>query len=84
MVVIDWLDAVCAGGSEWQDMEDITTAVANGPTLVRSVGVLLEDSDSHVAVIDTIILDGDAGGCVHVIPRGMVVEMHKVWSPPNE
>lgn len=84
VVVIDWMDAVCAGGSEWQDLEDITAAVSNGPTMVRSVGVLLEDCESHVAVIDTIILDGAAGGCVHVIPRGMVVNMHRVWSETHE
>lgn len=82
LVVIDWVDAVCTGGSEWQTTEDISEAVESGPSMVRTAGLLLENNDSYVAVIDTIILDGEAGGYVHVIPRGMIKRM-TVYGDPH-
>lgn len=83
-MVVDWVDAVCTGGSEWQTTEEIAEAVANGPSMVRSCGMLIESNDSFVAIIDTIILDGDAGGYVHVIPRGMVVRVTDYGVPHAE
>lgn len=84
LVVIDWVDAVCTGGSEWQTIEEISEAVENGPSMVRSAGLLVESNDTFVALLDTIILDGDAGGYVHVIPRGMVVRMKDYGVPHAE
>ena len=80
MVVVDWYDAVCTGGSEWQTMEDVSEALANGPSLVRSVGMLVANEPGYIALVDTCILDGDCCGYVHVIPRGMVVAIHEVWN----
>jgi hypothetical protein len=79
VVVVDWLDAVCTGGSEWQTSEDIDDAVESGPSMVRSVGILLKQCPEYVALIDTMIMNGDAGGCVHVIPTGMILKVWKVW-----
>jgi hypothetical protein len=75
VVVVEWLDAVCTGGSEWQTFEDIEEAAEKGPSLVRSVGMLVKNAPDYVALTDTIIMDGDAGGYVHVIPKGMIVTM---------
>ena len=75
VVVVEWLDAVCTGGSEWQTFEDIEEAAEKGPSLVRSVGMLVKNAPDYVALTDTIIMDGDAGGYVHVIPKGMIVAM---------
>ena len=80
VVVVDWYDAVCTGGTEWQDLNDMVEALETGPSLVRSVGMLVCDEDTNIALIDTLILDGDACGYVHVIPRGMVHSMTEVWS----
>lgn len=79
VVVVDWYDAVCTGGSEWQTMEEVSEALSNGPSLVRSVGMLVANEPGHIALVDTCILDGDCCGYVHVIPRGMVVAIHEVW-----
>ena len=74
IVVVDWLDAVTSGGSEWQTFEDIQEAVDNGPAMVRTVGMLLKQTADYVAICDTLQSDeqGDSGGAVHVIPMGMV------------
>ena len=83
-MVVDWVDAVCTGGSEWQTIEEIQDAVERGPSLVRSCGILLKDDPGYIALIDTLILDGDAGGYVHVIPRGMIVAVHSIWEETDE
>lgn len=80
VVVVDWLDAVCTGGTEWQSLEELTEALEAGPSLVRSVGMLVANEPTHIALLDTLILDGDACGYVHVIPRGMVQSISEVWS----
>jgi hypothetical protein len=75
IVCVDWYDAVCSGGANWQTAEDIEEAITNGPSKVRTVGMLLKQTALFVAVCDTIILDGSAGGYVHVIPTGMIDKM---------
>ena len=80
VVVVDWWDAVCTGGTEWQTLEELNEALESGPSLVRSVGMLVADEPTHIALLDTLILDGDACGYVLVITRGMVITMEEVWS----
>ena len=75
MVCVDWVDAVCSGGSDWQSFEDIEEAVSNGPSKVRTVGMLLKETEEFIALCDTIIMDGDSGGYVHVIPKGMILTL---------
>jgi hypothetical protein len=72
VVCCEWHDAVCTGGSEWQSFEEIEEAVNSGPSMVRSVGILLANAEDYIAITDTIILDGSHGGYVHVIPKGMI------------
>ena len=55
-----WVDAVCTGGSEWQSMEELEEAVERGPSLVRTCAYLVKDCPEYIALVDTIILDGDA------------------------
>lgn len=80
IVDVDWLDAVCTGGSEWQTQEEVTEAVLAGPSRVRSVGYLIHEDDNYIAIVDTIITDGDSCGYVHVIPRGMVRSIRRLNS----
>ena len=63
IVDVDWLDAVCTGGSEWQTQEEVTEAILAGPSRVRSVGYLIYEDDKYIAIVDTIITDGDSCGC---------------------
>lgn len=43
---------------------------------VHTVGYLMHSDDTRIAVCDTIQEDGAAGGYVHLIPHGMVVELN--------
>lgn len=73
IVCVDWYDAVCSGGSHWQSFEEIEEAVTSGPSKVRTVGMVLKETEDYIAICDTLILDGDSGGYVHVIPSGMII-----------
>lgn len=73
-----WIDAVCTGGSEWQTMEEMEEAVERGPSLVRTCGYLVKECDEYIALVDTIILDGDACGYVHVLPMGMIKHISRL------
>tara|TARA_Y100001938_G_scaffold146385_1_gene225136 strand:+ start:1994 stop:2281 length:288 start_codon:yes stop_codon:yes gene_type:complete len=75
IVCIDWYDAVCSGGPHWQSFDDIEEAITNGPSKVRTVGMVLKQTDDYIAICDTIILDGESGGYVHVIPSGMIITL---------
>ena len=61
-------------------MDELQAALDNGPSLVRSVGILVADEPTHIALIDTLILDGEECGYVHIIPRGMIQAVREVWS----
>lgn len=78
IVIIDWWDAVCSGGTGWQTFEDIEEAASTGPAKVRTVGILLTKAPHYVAVCDTLMLHGDSGGYVHVIPTGMIETMRVI------
>ena len=78
IVILDWWDAVCTGSAAWQHLDDVQEALDTGPSLVRTVGMLVADEPTHVALMDTVILDGDACGYVHVIPRGMIARMQRI------
>lgn len=75
LVCLEWMDAVCCGGAHWQSFDDMEEAILNGPSKVRTVGMLLKQTENYVAICDTIIMDGDSGGYVHVIPTGMISSM---------
>ena len=79
-----WLDAVCTGGSEWQTMEEMEEAVERGPSLVRTCGFLVKDDPEYIAIVDTFILDGDACGYVHVLPRGMIKQVTRLETSYDE
>ena len=83
IVVIDWWDAVCSGGTDWQSDEDIKEAAAKGPSKIRTVGMLLVRAPNYVAVCDTLSLDGESGGYVHVIPVGMIESLRIMQWPKS-
>lgn len=81
VVCVDWIDAVCSGSSSWQTFEEIEEAVENGPSKVRTVGMLIKATPEYVALCDTLMLDGDSGGYVHIIPRGMIQSLRTLQWP---
>ena len=83
IAIVDWCDAVCSGGPGWQTFEEISEAITNGPSLVRTVGMLLKRTDHYIAICDTLQADGDSGGSVHVIPVGMIRSIRVLKCPEN-
>jgi hypothetical protein len=78
LICVDWVDAVCSGGPEWQSIDEIQEVLETGPSNVRTVGMLVKQTADYVAVCDTIILDGSSAGSVHIIPSGMVKSLRKL------
>lgn len=78
LVLVEWYDAVCVGGSEWQSFDEVVDALTKGPSLIRSVGFLVENNSTFLALVDTIAFDGDVTGYVHIIPKGMVSKLHSL------
>ena len=78
LVLVEWYDAVCVGGSEWQGFDDVVEALSKGPSLIRSVGFLVENNSTFLALVDTMAVDGDVTGYVHIIPKGMVFKLYNL------
>ena len=72
IVLVEWWDALCVGGTEWQSCEEVAEAIEKGPALIRSVGYLIEQNTTFVALVDTLSVGGDSTGYLHIIPNGMV------------
>lgn len=74
IVRVKWVDAQTTGGSGWQDADDMVEAMYSPAPFVYTVGYLMHRDDQRIAICDTIQEDGMAGGYVHLIPNGMIVE----------
>lgn len=83
-VDVTWVDAVCTGGSEWQTFEEADEAILNGPSYVRTCAFLVHECNKFIALVDTVITDGDACGYVHVIPKGMVMSITRLKDVLND
>ena len=79
IVHVKWVDAQTSGGSGWQDADDMMEAAKAPAPFVHTVGYLMHTDDQRIAVCDTIQEDGTAGGYVHLIPHGMVIELNTLY-----
>ena len=79
IVHIKWIDAQTSGGSGWQDAEDMMAAAEGPAPYVHTVGYVMHMDDTRVAVCDCIQEDGAAGGYVHLIPHGMIIELNVLY-----
>lgn len=75
LVHVIWVDAQTSGGTGWQDAVDMVEAMKAPAPLVHTVGFLMHEDENRIAVCDTIQADGTAGGYVHLIPTGMLMEL---------
>ena len=74
IIRVKWVDAQTTGGSGWQDAEDMVEAMYSPAPFVYTVGYLMHRDEQRIAICDTIQGDGMAGGYVHLIPNGMIVD----------
>lgn len=42
--------------------------------MILTVGVLVNETDTQLSIMSTIIEDGSAGGQIHIIPKGWIIE----------
>lgn len=73
-VVIYWGDAFCHGDASWTPAEEILEYSQQDPSVIMTAGVLVNETETQVSVMSTIIEDGSSGGQVHVIPKGWILE----------
>jgi len=72
-VAIIWGDAFCKGDASWTEAEDLFAAAQQEPSKILTAGVLVRETTTTLSVMSTIIEDGQAGGQIHVIPKGWVI-----------
>ena len=72
IVEVIWVDAETLGDSTWQDIEEIKQRAKDNPPVMRTVGFVLHESDTHISVTDS--LGENECGHMTKIPIGMVTE----------
>ena len=75
IVHVEWIDAQTTGGSGWQDSADMVEAMYAPAPHVHTCGYLMHSDEHRIAICDTIQADGAAGGYVHLIPNGMIIDI---------
>ena len=71
-----WGDAFCHGDASWTPAEDILEHVQHDPSVILTAGVVVNETDRAISIMSTIIEDGSAGGQVHVIPKGWIIDRY--------
>jgi|2_EtaG_2_1085320.scaffolds.fasta_scaffold00402_17 hypothetical protein len=70
MIRVTWVDAETIGDSGWQDLSDIQHIKEVTPPVMKTIGFVLGDFDTHITITDSI---GEKE-CGHVtkIPKEMI------------
>jgi len=70
IVEVLWRDAVEIGDYAWNDLEEILEQAKSPCPLVRSVGYLVHDGESHISLIGG--FHDEQAGRVELIPKGCI------------
>lgn len=73
IVEVIWIDALEAGNVGWNDPEEVISYAQEDCPLVHSVGYVVFESDSHIALIRAWHSDGYSS--VEKIPKGFIREI---------
>lgn len=46
--------------------------------MILTVGIMVNETDTQVSIMSTIIEDGSAGGQIHIIPKGWILARRKL------
>ena len=73
LVKVTWVDAETIGDTGWSDLEEMRLVAVQEPPIMQTVGFVLYDSPTHIAVTDSIGLKD----CGHMtkIPKTMIKSM---------
>jgi hypothetical protein len=70
IVEVIWIDAEEAGDLGWNDPDEMIAESGKDCPLVRSVGYVVFESDSHISLVRSWHLDGFSS--VEKIPKGFI------------
>ncbi len=71
---VTWVDAQTTGDSSWSDLEEMKEEALTSPPVIVTLGFVLHDCDTHVALTETI--GPEECGHVTKIPKGMILETY--------
>ena len=76
LTLIVWIDAETLGDTGWSDLEEMRISAAEEPPIMNTVGFVLADEATHIAVTDSL---GDKD-CGHVtkIPKPMIISQKEI------
>jgi len=77
IVLISWIDAETTGDTAWQNLEEIKNDATKPPPLMTTVGFLLYDCETHMAVVDT--YGPEDCSMMHRIPKEMIKNVSKMY-----
>jgi hypothetical protein len=73
-IAVWWGDAFCRGDASWTEAEELFEAAQMDPSIILTVGVLVNETATQISIMSTIIEDGQAGGQIHIIPKGWIAK----------
>tara|TARA_Y100001963_G_C6517992_1_gene325259 strand:+ start:197 stop:463 length:267 start_codon:yes stop_codon:yes gene_type:complete len=76
IILIKWIDAETTGDTAWQNLGEVMTDATKAPPVMTTVGFLLHDCETHVAVVDT--YGPEDCSMMHRIPREMIKSISKL------
>ena len=78
IVMIKWVDAETTGDTAWQNLEEVKAEAIKTPPLMTTVGFLVHDCDTHIAVVDT--YGPEDCSMMHRIPKEMVRSVSNLYT----
>ncbi len=73
-VYVKWDDA--SSRSSWEDLDDYDPK----QYIAETIGFLVKEDEKRVIIAGTVCKDHNRGSDFTTIPRGMILEMHKIRS----
>ena len=70
-----WYDAEEEGDPGWNDFKKMKTYAKKACPLMRLIGYVVYESDSHIAMVSTLAEDSSVCSTCEKIPKGMVVSI---------
>ena len=80
MIKVEWIDAETSGDVSWQNLEETRVEAAKPPPTMSTIGWLLYESSTHIALVDTV--GSEDCSMMHKIPRVMITAISKLTVEP--
>ena len=77
IILIKWVDAETTGDTAWQNLEEIKTDAIKPPPIMTTVGFLVHDCETHMAVVDT--YGPEDCSMMHRIPKEMIKSVTQIY-----